>query len=343
MLTEEQIEEISEESSAQLWKEFCAFKNIPESTPYDYWSFGGDGKTPDELLSLVLEGKKFGTASLYEWYEIDEEEIPKVGDYSVITNSQGEAVCVIRDYDVTVREFKKVSEFHGFSEGEEERNLEAWRRIHEEYFNEELEELEKSLSDDDKVVCEKFSLEYVKDAKEKPDEFVFLEPNMDYADQIADYRKQLLDIDSDFSGCLSLKRMEDPKEWIDYCLGWSDPSRELKEQGIRGTLLLCVRKEDNRLVGMTQVHQVLNDFLKNYAGHIGYNVRPDERGKGYAKIILKKALEFQKCIGNNPVIVSCEPSNTASRKTILACGGVYEKNVVIPEENVTLERYKFTF
>lgn len=342
MLSEEEIERNSEQSSAKLWKEFCKFKKIPEDTPYDYWMFG-DGESADELLSLVLQGKKFGTASLYEWYEIDEEELPKPGDYSVITDSKGDAVCVIRDYDVTVTEFGKVSEFHGFSEGEEERNLQAWRRIHEEFFNEELEELEKTLSETDKVVCEKFSLEYVKGNSEEIGEFVFMEPNMAYADQIAAYRKELLEIDSDFSGCLSLKRMEDPEEWVNYCLGWSDPSRELKEQGIRGTLLMCIRKEDNKLVGMTQVHQVLNDFLTNYAGHIGYNVRPDERGKGYAKMILRKALEFEKCIGNNPVIVSCEPQNLASKKTILACGGVYEKTVVIPDENVTLERYEFRF
>ena len=105
----------------ELWAEFCSKKNIDINTPYEAWGFGGieDGDT-DALAELVLQGKKFGTASSYDEYIMEDalDEIPKPGDYSVILNSKDEAVCVIRDYDVYVRAFGDVAPFNAYAEGE---------------------------------------------------------------------------------------------------------------------------------------------------------------------------------------------------------------------------------
>nr|MCR4732771.1 ASCH domain-containing protein [Lachnospiraceae bacterium] len=93
----------------QLWTEYCSKKGIDINTPYEAWSFGED-EEGDDLLRLVLAGKKFGTASLYDAYEAEDalDELPKAGDYSVLLNSKNEAVCVIKNYDVYIRKFNEV-------------------------------------------------------------------------------------------------------------------------------------------------------------------------------------------------------------------------------------------
>ena len=105
------------------------------------------------------------------------------------------------------------------------------------------------------------------------------------------------------------------------------------------TQFLAVRQSDGRLVGMIQVRHYFNEYLKKYAGHIGYSVRPCERRRGYAKEMLRLALPFCKGIGLDRVLISCEVNNEGSRRTILANGGVYESTVHEPEEDIDLERY----
>lgn len=39
---------------------------------------------------------KTATCSAYDLYHAEGEPIPKVGDYSIILNSDGEAVCIIK-------------------------------------------------------------------------------------------------------------------------------------------------------------------------------------------------------------------------------------------------------
>ncbi len=329
-------------TAEELWTEFCLKKNVDLNTPYEAWAFGGSGDdVPDKLAALVKEGIKFGTASGYDLYEIEDalDELPKVGDYSVILDSNDEAVCVIRDYDVYVRPFKEVSPFHAYAEGEGDRSLKYWREVHKEFFEEELAETDLSFTGDLKVLCEKFSLEYVP-GKDYEQELLFVEPSMDFADEIESYKKEMLYAGSGFDGCFSMKRHDDVKDFVDHCIEWSNPSREADEHGAWGNVILVIRKSDRKMVGCMQVHNVLTDRMKNYTGHVGYSVRPSERRKGYATKMLGKACDFLKSFGFDEIGVSCLPDNEASRKTILANGGEYIETVFLEEDNVNLERYR---
>ena len=144
----------------QLWAEFCQKSGIDINTEYEAWSFGDDCETADKLADLVAKGIKFGTASSYDDYVAEDalDELPKPGDYSVILNRKEEAVCVIRDYDVYIRPFREVPHFHAYAEGEGDRSLEYWRKVHEEFFIEELESIDQKFNEDIKLVCEEFEL-----------------------------------------------------------------------------------------------------------------------------------------------------------------------------------------
>lgn len=330
-------------TAEELWHKFCEEKKIDETTPYEAWAFGGEDKTKDELIKLVLCGRKFGTASAYDEYVEQEalDDLPKVGDYSVLLWANGEAACVIKNYEVYIRPFECVPPFHAYAEGEDDRSLESWKDIHAKFFKPRLEALGKALDGKTLIVCEQFSVECLAQPEtEKEDDIFFVEPSATYAEEISAYREEMLKAESSFDGCLSMRRMPDPKEYADYCIEFANPSRVLKENGARGTVLLCIRKSDNKMVGCMQVHHVLNEKMRNITGHVGYSVRPSERRKGYATRMLAKAKDYLTSFEFLEMYISCMVENEASRRTILANGGEYVETVYLEADGVDLERYR---
>ena len=79
-------------------------------------------------------------------------------------------------------------------------------------------------------------------------------------------------------------------------------------------------------------HALVNDFLQEIGGHIGYGIRPAARGQGLAKLALAGALEQARALGLRRVLVTCNGSNIASAKTIEACGGDMER--IVPREEI---------
>ena len=79
-----------------------------------------------------------------------------------------------------------------------------------------------------------------------------------------------------------------------------------------------------RALGFLNLRLRLNEGLLNHAGHIGYSVRPSERGKGYAKESLRQGLQVAKEKNIKKALVTCSVENPASRAVIVANGGVFE-------------------
>ncbi|WP_455158254.1 GNAT family N-acetyltransferase [Streptococcus sp.] len=79
-----------------------------------------------------------------------------------------------------------------------------------------------------------------------------------------------------------------------------------------------------RALGFLNLRLKLNEGLLNYAGHIGYSIRPFERGKGYAKETLRQGLQVAKEKNIKKALVTCSVNNPASRAVILANGGLIE-------------------
>lgn len=123
----------------------------------DAWQFGAE---PDLLADLVLKGEKTATSSLYDLYAYSNESLPKAGEYSIVQNSKGQAVCIIKTTKVTVCPFEKVSAEHAFKEGENDRSLSSWRQLHEALFREWLAQANHSFSPDSLVVLEEFRVVY---------------------------------------------------------------------------------------------------------------------------------------------------------------------------------------
>ena len=165
-----------------------------------------------------------------------------------------------------------------------------------------------------------------------------VKPSSEYANQIIEYRQEFLNAGDSMDGTGSLRRFENPEEYIKTCAEYEDP-QTVPTHLVPATQFLFIRKSDNKLVGMIQVRHCFNDYLEKYAGHIGYSVRPSERRKGYAKEMLRITLPFCREIGLNKVLITCTDGNIGSEKTILANGGVYESTIHEPNENKNLKRF----
>lgn len=162
-------------------------------------------------------------------------------------------------------------------------------------------------------------------------------PDITLADEIRAYRQAFLDCGDSMDGTGSLRRRENPADWIADNIQCS--RRETAPKNFVPATQFVYLRDDGKIVGMIQVRHELNAYLAKYAGHIGYSVRPDERRKGYASQMLHDALPYCREIGLDRVLITCNAMNEGSRRTIVKNGGVYDGTVHETNENVDIERY----
>jgi uncharacterized protein YhfF len=159
-------------SVEKIWQSYM--ESIGESIQltdktYKAWHFCMDEKNANELAELVRKGVKRGTTSLYYSYQLENEPLPKVGQYNIITNWDGVSQCIIKTVDVAVKPFNEVTEAFAEIEGEGDGSLNYWKKVHEIAFKKELTSTEKEFSEEMLVVCEIFKVVYQKlDSKGKP-------------------------------------------------------------------------------------------------------------------------------------------------------------------------------
>lgn len=85
---------------------------------------------------------------MYVLYE--NELLPKVDEYSILLDEYGNAKCIIKNKKVEIISFNKITEEHAFLEGESDRTLSTWRKIHQSFFTRCLEE--KGMTFDEKML-----------------------------------------------------------------------------------------------------------------------------------------------------------------------------------------------
>jgi predicted acetyltransferase len=69
------------------------------------------------------------------------------------------------------------------------------------------------------------------------------------------------------------------------------------------------------------IRHELTPQLRAEGGHIGYHVVPRHRRRGHATAMLAGALGWCRGLGLKKVLVTCDETNTGSRRVIEANGG----------------------
>ena len=170
------------------------------------------------------------------------------------------------------------------------------------------------------------------------DNCILVKPDETMLDEIASYRAAFLAAGDSMDGTGPLRRIENPLEWIAFNR-LAEKHETKPDFWVPSEQFVFLRESDRKIVGMIQFRHEFNDFLREFGGNIGYSVHPDERRKGYAKRMVNECFKVCRAFGLDRVLITCLVENEASRKTILACGGVYDKTVYCERDNVNLERY----
>ena len=159
------------------------------------------------------------------------------------------------------------------------------------------------------------------------DKIKLIKPTKGHEEQIMEYKKEhFQNGETTMHACSKLDKIENYDEWLKLLEDCTKKETAPQNWTI-ASQFIGVREKDNKIVGMINIrHELTNDFLKNYAGHIGYGVRPTERKKGYVTQMLEQGLEYCKNeLKLQKVMINCYKENEASRKTIINAGGVLEK------------------
>jgi len=77
-------------------------------------------------------------------------------------------------------------------------------------------------------------------------------------------------------------------------------------------------------LGRIAIRHRLTDRLRRAGGHIGYDVRPSARRRGYATAMLREALPVAHGLGITTAVLTCDLDNAVSRRVIERNGGVLQ-------------------
>lgn len=136
-----------------------------------------------------------------------------------------------------------------------------------------------------------------------------------YKEALEDFDKYVLKLQNNAKG------IDIPENWVTTHTFWLTNAQGL-------------------VLGITRIRTCSdNEFVRNYAGNIGYDISPLHRKQGFGKTILKLGLEKARALGLDKVLITCNYDNVGSMKIIESNGGIFESEVFCESKNVLLRRY----
>jgi len=146
----------------KFWQEFLTTTSKSSTTNYiESFHFDLTEETANDLLALVLSGVKQATAGSLLAYECKGDPIPQKGDYSIVTDWNGNPRCVIETTNISILPFNEITFDICKREGEDY-TLESWQRSHRRFFTEEGKILGYEFTENMPVVFEDFKVVFEK-------------------------------------------------------------------------------------------------------------------------------------------------------------------------------------
>lgn len=146
-----------EDNIKAFWLEFIETKPVYKTLPQPiHYYFCDNEVDANECAELVVQHIKQATTASVWWYNKMSENMPKVGDLAIITDWYENPKAIIRNKKVEVVKFKDITEEYASIEGEGDKTLAYWKRVHWDYYTREMQTYNEKPSEDMELVCEIF-------------------------------------------------------------------------------------------------------------------------------------------------------------------------------------------
>lgn len=146
------------EAALAYWADCAAEIGETEDGALRARRFGSTPEMSNLLLGLVLEGEKSITTTSPWLYDEGLQAAPVVGDYWVVMDGAGRPAAVLRTTEVTTMPMDQVTERYSQYEGPTVRPIEAWRKVHWNFFTRVLAPHGKTPTADMPVTLERFEI-----------------------------------------------------------------------------------------------------------------------------------------------------------------------------------------
>ena len=141
----------------QFWDDFIKrnpvflHTKIPEA-----YHFCNNKKDADACAILTVQGIKQATSPSLWWYKQFNMPKTKVGDLDIITNFQCQPKAIIQFTKIEHLKFKDITAEYASIEGEGDKSLDYWKKVHWDYYAEEMKPFDERPSEDMVIVCQHF-------------------------------------------------------------------------------------------------------------------------------------------------------------------------------------------
>lgn len=93
-----------------------------------------------------------------------------------------------------------------------------------------------------------------------------------------------------------------------------------------------VHKVTSEELGTIRLRVGSTRHIELYAGHVGYAVIESHRGHRYAARSVQLLMPFARRIGLNPLWITCDPENLASRRSLESIGAEFVEIIEVPKD-----------
>jgi predicted acetyltransferase len=168
------------------------------------------------------------------------------------------------------------------------------------------------------------------------DDIKLIDPSEDLRDEYLEYMEEFRAADEPFVHDQREEAMRDFASFVQLLRDRAE-GRNLPEGHVPSNTYWLVR--GRRILATSRLRHRLTAALENDGGHIGYEVRPSERTKGYGKLLLSLTLERARQRGLKRVLLTCNQDNPASARIIETGGGKLTSEGVSKRDGKPIRRY----